>query len=330
MSRAPEPAEIEAAVAALARGELIGLPTETVYGLAGDASNADAVRRIFALKDRPANHPLIVHLAEASQLEQWAREVPPAALELAARFWPGPMTLILRRAAGVSDLVTGGQDSVGVRVPAHPTAQAVLQTFGRGLAAPSANRFGHVSPTTAQHVREEFGAELPLVLDGGPCEIGIESTIVDLTQGNARVLRPGRIGLDAISSVLGVEVALGTTSASPRASGTLASHYAPRTPAELIERTALARRLQRARQDEERVALLVLGPLPAGIAGFDLPAVPEDYARHLYAALRTLDNEGADRILIEAPPLDPAWAAVRDRLTRACASDRAVFQEDMP
>ncbi|AVP98241.1 threonylcarbamoyl-AMP synthase [Ahniella affigens] len=222
---------ITEAVAALRRGEVIGLPTETVYGLAGDARNPEALQRIFATKGRPADHPLIVHLADAKQLSDWAIDVPVAALQLAQAFWPGPMTLILKRQANVSDLVTGGQDTVGLRVPSHPWAQAVLQAFGGGLAAPSANRFGHVSPTTAQHVRDEFGEAVPVVLDAGPCQVGIESTIIDLSTGFARILRPGLITAEQIEAVLHASPeapgARQTSADTPRVSGSLASHYAP-------------------------------------------------------------------------------------------------------
>ncbi len=320
MSATVDARSLTDAVAALRRGQAIGLPTETVYGLAGDASNPEAVQRIFALKGRPADHPLIVHLAAGASLEVWARDIPEAARRLADAVWPGPMTLILRRAAAVSDLVTGGQDTVGLRVPSHPVAQAVLREFGGGLAAPSANRFGHVSPTTAQHVRDEFGDAVSIVLDGGPCEVGIESTIVDLSGSEPRVLRPGRIGADAFTHALGTSIASGAGDASPRVSGSLRSHYGPRADAELVARDALAARVARAGSDSARVAAIVIGPLPAGIEGLSLPADPEGYARHLYAALRQLDAEGADRILIERPPERPEWSAVADRLQRATAA----------
>lgn len=326
----PPTALVDAAAAALARGELIGLPTETVYGLAGAARDDRAVARIFALKGRPADHPLIVHLADAAQIDAWAREIPPAARALAAALWPGPLTLILRRAPGVSDLVTGGQDTVGLRVPAHPWAQAVLARYGDGVAAPSANRYGHLSPTTAQHVREEFGDALPLVLDGGPCEIGIESTIVDLSGAEVRVLRPGRYGADAIAAIVHAAVGEGATAASPRVSGSVSRHYAPRTPTELVARAALEARARRAVDDGECVRVLALGALPARAEGLVMAADPDTYARHLYAALRALDAEGADRILVEAPPADAAWAAVHDRLRRATAREDAGGDDDIP
>ena len=315
------PPQLAEAVDALRRGELVGMPTETVYGLAGDAGKPEAIKRIFALKGRPANHPLIVHLGGAAQLDAWAREIPAAARTLALRFWPGPLTLVLKRARGVSDLLTGGQDSVGLRVPAHPIAQALLTAFGGALAAPSANRFGRVSPTTAQHVREEFGDSLPLVLDGGPCQVGIESTIVDLSTATPRILRPGRIAIDQIEGALERRVESGALDDSPRVSGALASHYAPRTPAELVEAGALSKRIAAGVSDGENVRVIALGSLPVGVEGLELPSSPLEYARHLYAALRTLDAEGADRILVVAPPEQPAWSAIRDRLLRATAGN---------
>jgi len=330
MSHPDDDAILAAAIAALRRSEVIGLPTETVYGLAGDAANPAALQQIYALKGRPAGHPVIVHLGDAAQLDDWAREVPAAARTLAARFWPGPLTLILRRGARVMDLVTGGQDTVGIRVPAHPLALAVLRAFGGGLAAPSANRYGHVSPTTAQHVREEFGDELPIVLDGGPCAVGIESTIVDLSGELPRVLRPGQIGVEAISAALKGAVATGAAHSSPRVPGALRSHYAPRAPAELVARAELLVRADRSRREDERAQMLAIGTLPDGGEGLALPTEPEAYARHLYAALRQLDAEGADRILIEAPPTDPSWNAIRDRVQRATARTSATEADDAP
>jgi L-threonylcarbamoyladenylate synthase len=313
---------IEAAIAALARGEVVGLPTETVYGLAGDAANPDAVRRIFALKGRPADHPVIVHLGDASWLDQWARDIPATARRLAERFWPGPLTLILRRAATVSELVTGGQDTVGLRMPAHPVALAVLRGFGRALAAPSANRFGHLSPTLAEHVRAEFGADLPLVLDGGPCDIGIESTIVDLSNERPRVLRPGKIPIESLADLLDTPVAAGEAASGPRVPGSLRSHYAPRACAELVPREGFGARLARAHEEHETVAVLAIGELPVAAEGLALPAAPDAYARGLYGALRALDADGVQRILIEAPPSSIAWLAIRDRLQRATAGAR--------
>lgn len=303
--------EILAAVAALRRGDAIGLPTETVYGLAADALDPAAVARIFALKGRPADHPLIVHLPIGAALSDWAREVPDAAQRLAERFWPGPLTLILKRHARVPDAVTGGQDTVGLRMPAHPMAQAVLKEFNSGLAAPSANRFGHVSPTSAAHVRSEFGAALPVVLDGGDCELGIESTIVDLSASVPRILRPGSIGRLALESVIG-PLGEGKNEASPRVSGSLEQHYSPSTPTRLCSRAEIE-------AAGPSVQVLAVDQLPSGARGVILPADPVDYAHGLYASLRELDCRGASEICVERPPQAAEWLAVNDRLTRAAS-----------
>jgi L-threonylcarbamoyladenylate synthase len=308
--------DIDEAVAALRRGEAIGLPTETVYGLAADARNAAAVRRIFELKGRPADHPLIVHLAEPGWLEHWARDVPAEALVLAREFWPGPLTLILRRAQGVLDEVTGGQDTVGLRVPSHPVARAVLARFEGALAAPSANRYGRVSPTTAQHVRDEFGDTVPIVLDGGDCEVGIESTIVDLSGNSPRILRPGQVGRAELEAAIG-PIASGAIASSPRAAGTHAAHYAPSTPIELVASEEFVARLDAHRDAGRRVAALARILHPEHVEGIAAGATPEAYAHALYAALRALDALHAERIVIETPPATPEWAAVRDRLMRA-------------
>jgi L-threonylcarbamoyladenylate synthase len=313
------------AVAALRRGEVIGLPTETVYGLAADASNARAVAKIVALKGRPADHPLIVHIAGAEALPEFCREVPAQARALAQAFWPGPLTLILPRAASVPDAVTGGQDSVGLRCPAHPLALELLRAFGGGLAAPSANRFGHISPTSAAHVRSEFGDAVPVVLDGGDSEVGIESTIVDLVSSRPRILRPGRISREQIVEVLGVEVEDAPGADSPRASGTLEAHYAPRTPMLLLAREQMEREATQQRALGQRVALLALGALPEGFAGEALPAQAQAYAHGLYAALRALDAGGAHLLLVQRPPEGLAWLAVHDRLRRAAAGAAPVF-----
>ncbi|MDX2300827.1 MAG: L-threonylcarbamoyladenylate synthase [Xanthomonadaceae bacterium] len=305
-------AELVTAVATLRAGGVIGLPTETVYGLAADADNAAAVARIFALKERPADHPLIVHIADATQLPRYARAVPEAARQLAAAFWPGPLTLILHRQSGVLDAVTGGQDTVGLRAPAHPLAQRVLRAFDGALAAPSANRFGRISPTCAEHVRAEFGDAVPCVLDGGPCAVGIESTIVDLTAQPPRILRPGVIRREQIEAVIGA-VAMGAAAVSPRASGTLEAHYAPRTPLRLQPRHAIATAPASAQQ------VLALDTLPANTDGIALPADPLAYAHGLYAALRELDARGSAMIVVETPPADAPWLAIHDRLRRAAA-----------
>jgi L-threonylcarbamoyladenylate synthase len=311
-------AQVAAAVAALRRGELVGLPTETVYGLAADAMNPEAVRRIFALKGRPVDHPLIVHIADAGALPRWTRGASASARALAERFWPGPLTLVLPRAASVPTEVTGGQDTVGLRCPAHPLALEVLRAFDGGLAAPSANRFGRISPTSARHVREEFGDRLPLVLDGGDCAVGIESTIVDLSGATPRILRPGQVSRAAIEAVIG-PVAEGADADSPRASGTLEAHYAPRTPMLLLPRDALLHEAREQFALGKRIAVLAIGALPEGVPGQALPADAEAYAHGIYAAMRALDAGGAGLLLVERPPAGAAWVAVHDRLRRASA-----------
>lgn len=311
------------AAARLREGRLVAFPTETVYGLGADAENADAVRRIYAAKGRPPGHPVIVHLPRNAPLEHWARSIPQGARRLARAFWPGPLTLILPRAERVSDAITGGQDSVGLRVPSHPVAQALLAAFvargGHGIAAPSANRFGHVSATTAQHVRDDFGDAVSLILDGGPTHVGIESTIVDFTGTAPALLRPGGIDAAAIADVLGAPLQAADAQA-PRASGTLASHYAPKTRAHLVPSHALLAEIAQHDDRDERVAVLartVREPPDFDGAWFAASDDSDEYARALYAALRELDAAKADSLLIEAVPDTPAWQAVRDRLQRA-------------
>ena len=313
--------DIERAVSVLRSGGLVAFPTETVYGLGADAGNPAAVRRIFETKGRPAAHPVIVHLADAVQLANWAREVPAAARTLARRFWPGPLTLILSRAAAVSDVVTGGQDTVALRVPSHPVALQLLARFGGGIAAPSANRHGRVSATTADHVRREFGAAVECVLDGGEARIGIESTIIDLSRGRATLLRPGWITAGEIGEALGAPLEAPGADA-PRAPGSLAAHYAPRTPLTLAEGDlALELAASLARQGR-RVAVLARSKGRPLLQGLEWAAAPPDaagYAHALYASLRRLDEAGCDAIIVERPPQTPEWAAINDRLARAAA-----------
>jgi L-threonylcarbamoyladenylate synthase len=306
--------EVRRAAEALRRGALVGFPTETVYGLGADASSREAVARLYAAKCRPADHPVIVHLASAEQAFAWARDVPEAARKLAAKFWPGPLTLVLKRSQKAGDFVTGGQDTVGVRVPAHPLAQELLRAFGGGIAAPSANRFGAISATTAAHVREDLGKDVELVLDGGPSEVGIESTIVDLSGEGAVLLRPGRISRLQLEQVLGALVQEKRADA-PRHSGGLERHYAPRTPARLVPSHELDREISRLR---DKVAVLAFSrPDERVDYWLRMPREPLGYAQRLYAALRELDGAGCESILIEAPPETPEWAGVRDRLVRA-------------
>ncbi len=320
-------AEIVLAVGVLRAGGLVALPTETVYGLGADARNLHAVNRIFAAKRRPADHPLIVHIADAAQLHDWCADVPAAAALLAEAFWPGPLTLILRRAAHVLDAVTGGQDTIGLRVPAHPVALALLRQFAGGIAAPSANRFGHVSPTTAAHVRAELGDEVDMILDGGACSIGIESTIVDLTAALPRILRPGGVSRAQIEAVLGVVLPDSPLALSdaPRVSGALPSHYAPTTPVRWVDSAQLSATLRNAAlQGAVGVIALAIeraeSPAEQHATRIEWRALPSDpaaYARALYARLRELDDCGLDVILLEVPPDTAPWEAVRDRLRRA-------------
>lgn len=309
---------LAAAVARLRAGELVVLPTETVYGLAADAENPAAVARIFALKGRPPSRPLIVHLAGLDQLDLWAESVPDYARRLAAWFWPGPLTLVLPRGARVPDAVTGGQDSVALRVPDQPLALALLRRFGGGLAAPSANCYGRISPTTPAHVRAQFGEATPLILDGGPCRGGIESTIVGCLGARPRILRPGLIGAAAVAEVAGLPVSEGEGGEETvRAPGQDASHYAPTTPSFLLPRSGFA-----AWAAAGRGRIGFLGFAPPGMVVVEDLRLPEDAegaARALYAALHRLDAAGCDSILIEAPPPGPEWEGIRDRLRRATA-----------
>jgi L-threonylcarbamoyladenylate synthase len=313
------PAAIAAAADRLRAGLLVAFPTETVYGLGADAGNSEAVRKIFVAKGRPADHPVIVHLHDAAEIAHWARSVPDGARKLAAAFWPGPLTLILPRARHVSDMVTGGQDSVGLRVPSHPVARALLAAFGGGVAAPSANRFGRISPTTAAHVADDLGDAVASILDGGACDVGIESTIVAFRGETPILLRPGGIAAAALSRALGVPLSEADGSA-PRASGTLASHYAPRTPASLVASDVLRAEIAQLDERDENIAVLSRTVArPADFAGIwvDAPADAVTYAHDLYANLRGLDAANADVILVEAVPDGEAWLAVRDRLLRA-------------
>jgi L-threonylcarbamoyladenylate synthase len=327
--------EIAHAAALLDAGQLVAFPTETVYGLGGDAESPDAVARIYAAKGRPANHPVIVHLAPNGDPNYWVAQLPSEAQRLIDAFWPGPLTLILKRAAHIPAAVSGGQDSVGLRCPSHPVAQSLLAAFSAlrnghgGVAAPSANRFGHVSPTTAQHVRDEFGDAIH-VLDGGSSDVGIESTIVDLSRGFPALLRPGHVTPQDIADVLGEMPRLpdGSDASAPRASGTLKAHYAPRTPLALLPFNVLEPLLA-ARAPGERVALVARASRAghwAEASDVHFVAAPEDphlYARDLYGLLRALDRANVSRILIEKLPDTIEWIAVNDRLGRAAAAFEA-------
>lgn len=327
--------DIRQAAAILESGSLVAFPTETVYGLGADAENPAAVADIYAAKGRPANHPVIVHVAPGADIGYWAASIPPQAQALMQAFWPGPLTLILKRAPHIPDAVSGGQDSIGLRCPSHPVAQALLREFkgGKGgLAAPSANKFGRVSPTTAQHVQDEFGDEplLKAILEGGQSAVGIESTILDLsrlaTHGPV-LLRPGHISAAQIADVIGVMPAV-PDAAAPRASGTLAAHYAPHTAVALVESAQLQATVQRLHQAGRRIALIGYRAAPNALAigQTALPATPEGFAYGLYAALRAMDARDADLILIEAPPADHAWQGVNDRLRRAAHDSAGILE----
>jgi L-threonylcarbamoyladenylate synthase len=317
-------AAVRQAAALLAAGELVAFATETVYGLGARADDERAVARIFAAKGRPAEHPLIVHVADDAAVSRFAAETPPAARRLMAAFWPGPLTLILPRRAGVAAAAAGGQASIGLRLPAHPVALALLHEAARlgvhGVAAPSANRFGRVSPTRAEHVRDEFGDALT-VLDGGPCELGIESTIVDCTRPAPALLRPGQLGRAAIEAVLGLPLAA-PDAASPRASGTLASHYAPAAPVHLFDAVAPRHPWAAGGSGPAGVVAVYSRVAPPAGSAWLYKAMPADaaaVAHELFAVLRDFDAARASAIWVERPPPGLDWDGVRDRLQRAAA-----------
>ena len=326
------PESIAEAARVISAGGLLGLPTETVYGLAADASSAEAVAKIFTAKGRPSNHPLIVHVADAAGVDHFAVDVPTFARQLMQAFWPGPLTLILPRRPGVGAETAGGQDSIGVRCPSHPVAQALLQALAAqpvpvwGLAAPSANQFGRVSPTTAQHVLAEFGGDVP-VLDGGPCTVGIESTIVDCSRGAPVLLRPGAITRVQVEAVCGqplqsAQEIADTAGAAPRASGTLESHYAPSATVRLMDARALQTALDVLGADAAHIAVYARTPLRIASERLVVRRMPADAdatAQQLFAALRGFDAQGVKLIWIETPPDAPDWEGVRDRLQRAAA-----------
>ena len=322
--------EIEAAVELLRAGELVAFPTETVYGLGANASNPAAVRKIFEAKGRPESHPVIVHLDSARYLHRWVHEVPSIAQQLAERFWPGPLTLVMPKASNVHEIVTGGQSTIAIRVPAHPMAQQLLTAFGGGIAAPSANRYGRLSPTRPDHVREELGSAVKLVLDGGECSIGIESTIVACLDGRARLLRPGSVSLTQLKTLLG-EVDVGPAPDAPRVPGSTPAHYAPVTPLEIVPIDQLEATVANLAALGQKVAVLAMRtPLRAhrNATWINAGKKLETYAHNLYAHLRTLDRVGASKILVQLVPAEERWDAVRDRLTRAAASSLTPAPDD--
>ncbi len=326
---ASDPAALHEAVRLLQQGQLVAFPTETVYGLGADATSDEAVGRIFAAKGRPSDHPLIVHVTGADQVTRFAAEVPGFAQRLIDAFWPGPLTLILPRRPEAAAAAAAGQASIGLRCPAHPVARALLQACREadppvaGLAAPSANRFGRVSPTTASHVQAEFG-EGVMVLDGGPCEVGIESAIVDCTRGRPVLLRPGVLTADQLAAACGLPLAHpdDLPQAAPRASGTLASHYAPEAQVRLMEAPALQAALDVLGEQAAGLAIWSRAPLrtrAAQVLQRRMPDDPQEVARQLFAVLREFDAAGVRLIWVESPPPGLEWDGVRDRLQRAAA-----------
>lgn len=306
--------EIAKAVAILQAGGLVAIPTETVYGLGGDARNPAAVAKIFAVKQRPATHPLIVHLAHPEAMHDWASAVPEIALKLANAFWPGPLTLILKKRPEVLASVTAGQDTVALRIPRHPVALALLQAFGGGLVAPSANRFTRISPTTAQAVYEELGNQVEMILDGGPCAVGVESTIIDVSQAEPRILRPGMITAEALRAVIGTDIQSAAPASEIRVPGMHHLHYAPVTHTQIIPA-----------RDSRALEAFAGSSVCLSWSGLSHPAIPcvrmpseaAAYAQVLYAALRAEDQKQYQHIVIEAVPAEAAWDAIRDRLAKA-------------
>ena len=314
--------DIEEAVAALRSGDLVAFPTETVYGLGANASDPAAVRKIFAVKGRPADHPVIVHLDNPRYLHRWVSDMPRVAELLAAAFWPGPLTLILPKADNVNEIVTGGQDSVGIRVPSHPIAQQLLTAFGGGIAAPSANRFGRLSPTKPEHVRDELGDAVQVILDGGESPIGLESTIVSCLGNEARLLRPGFITRSQLEKV----VTLSVGGPVPRVPGDRVLHYAPSTPLAIVSSDDLEKYAGEFVARQERVAVLAVRPplqTQRNMTWINAGKKPEAYAHNLYNHLRTLDSAGCARILVQELPNDERWAAILDRLQRASGIEDA-------
>lgn len=317
---------VEKAVQLLKEGNLVGLPTETVYGLGADASNSEALEKLFDAKGRPRSHPVIVHIADWRLLDAWVETIPQSVEQLAQRFWPGPLTMIFKKRSTVLSQVTGGQDTVAIRIPRHELTLELLRRFGGGIAAPSANKFGKLSPTTASDVATAFGDQIAYVLDGGTCDVGIESTILDVSRSNPAILRPGMISKDELEEVLGPVMFAENgkdaleNSGEIRAPGSHKSHYAPSTPVKLVNRQSL---------DNELAELIKMNLRP-GVLSFthqrmtlnSIPWIvaedePEGYAKHLYANLRQLDDCRCDWILVEEVPDSSAWQGIKDRLLRA-------------
>jgi len=301
----------------LKEGQLVAFPTETVYGLGADASNEIAVKSIFKLKNRPSNHPLIVHIESLEYLDYWAKDIPDLAYDLASEFWPGPLSIILKRSVNTPLAVTGQQDTVALRAPSHPIALELLHEFKGGIAAPSANKFGRISPTTAEHVRDEFGEMLGMILDGGPSLVGLESTIIDLSGNKAQILRPGGIDIEKLSRLLGFKPKiLNAGETKVRASGTLSKHYSPKTKTKLVSRQEIEAILVK---NDNTIGIMSWQEIPKSFRGLAivLDDSPKEYARAMYAALRQLDSSNLSCIYIEDVSNDIEWLAIKDRLSRA-------------
>lgn len=319
--------DIKLAAGLLKEGSLVAMPTETVYGLAADASSKEALHKLFEAKGRPKSHPVIVHLASPEQLPDWVVSVPDVAAELAKRFWPGPLTMIFKKRDHVLIEVTGGQDTVAIRIPDHKTALELLREFNGGLAAPSANRFGKLSPTRASDVANEFREEVAYVLDGGDCRVGIESTIIDVSGNKPRVLRPGMLSAETLSEVIGSIVGSKQTAPEIKAPGTLKSHYSPSTPVMLVDSSEIESVLKSLQIDSKKAAVLSFDWTRDNGFSETVPWIqaakdPDSYARDLYGNLRKLDSSNCDWIIVETVPAAVQWDGIRDRLQRAsCRED---------
>ncbi len=325
--------QITSAAKILKAGGTVAFPTETVYGLGADVTNPSAIEQVYNIKQRPIDHPLIVHIGNISQLSYWAQDIPDSAWKLARNFWPGPLTLILQRSQHVPDCVTGGQDTVGLRIPAHPVALALLDALGsqKALAAPSANRFGHISPTTAAHVQYELGQKVDMILDGGACEVGLESTIISFNEETATVLRPGGIAFSTLDAILDKPVILADKKKTKiRTSGMLSTHYAPTTPLTIHSTELISESAQKLASQGLQIIVITwseqhnsntANPYIKQVA---MPSDPINYGKQLYATLRQYDQEVFDQLLIEAPPNHPSWLAIMDRLHRACHNKNNV------
>lgn len=318
--------QIITAARILCEGGTVAFPTETVYGLGADITNPIAINKIYKIKQRPVDHPLIIHISNISYLQYWAQAIPASAWQLASHFWPGPLTLILQRSCHIPDSATGGQNTVGLRIPAHPVALALLDALGsdKALAAPSANRFGRISPTTAAHVQEELGSEVNMILDGGACEVGLESTIISFCDESPKILRPGGISLSALESVLNSPVILAhNMSQTIRTSGSLPAHYAPATPLKIYPTEQIWQGALQLSAQGLRTLVITWSdinnsqPADQSIQQFSMPADPVTYGKQLYAKLRQFDHDAFDYMIVEAPPDHPAWLAITDRLQRA-------------